>query len=77
MKMAISKETGTPLSGLQGVMGVVRSFGQKLSTVGHYAKDLDIVDVDTSRMNGKDDYVVVSKSYLESIESIGGNYEKS
>ncbi|MFJ8247388.1 hypothetical protein [Peribacillus asahii] len=71
MKMAISKETNVPVSGLYGVMGVLKSFGQKLSAKGHYAKDLDIVNVDISRMKGKDEYVIVSKSYLESLESGG------
>lgn len=67
--MAISKAMDVPVSGKDGVMGVVSSFGQKLSVKGHYAKDLHIVDVDTSRMRGKCEYVVVSKGYLESLES--------
>lgn len=71
MKMAISKETSIPVSGLGGVMGVTKSFGQKLSTAGYYVKDLNIVDVDISRMKGKDEYVVVRKSYLESLELRG------
>ncbi|MEC3420531.1 hypothetical protein P4159_05990 [Bacillus thuringiensis] len=68
MKMAILKETGKPVSGLGGIFAAETSFGKKLSTVGHYAKDVSIVDVDISNMSGVEDYVVVSKSYLEEVE---------
>ncbi|HFK1543455.1 TPA: hypothetical protein ACGXM3_005277 [Bacillus cereus] len=74
MKMAILKETGEVLTGKAGVMGVERTFGQKLSSQGNYAKDLHLVDVDTSRMNGEDEYVIVSKSYLTSLESKQGEW---
>ncbi|MGM1416323.1 hypothetical protein ACS2BX_25775 [Bacillus cereus group sp. BceL300] len=79
MKMAISKETNKPVSGLGGVMGVTSSFGQKLSTAGHYKKDLHIVDVDTSRMDGVGDYVVIPKTEpgeFKVTETHGTNWNK-
>ncbi|MGH0831242.1 hypothetical protein ACQVTX_23490 [Bacillus pretiosus] len=69
MKMAILKETNEVLTGKQGVMGVEKTFGQKLSIQGYYAKDLRLVEVDTSRMGFADEYVVVSKGYLNSLEA--------
>lgn len=67
MKMAILKATGKPVSGLGGIFATETSFGKKLSTVGHYAKDVDIIDVDISYMKGVKSYVVISESELEEL----------
>lgn len=69
MKMAILKSTGTPVSGLGGIFAAETSFGKKLSTVGHYAKDVSIVDVDISEMKGVKDYVVISQSELKELRN--------
>lgn len=68
MKMAILKETGMPIKGKRGQYAEDKTFGGSIHHTGRKREEYDFVDVDISRMRGVKDYVVVSKSHLESLE---------